>query len=193
MSDAPDSRDVDRLAADLTADDAGDLVALLPDIYAQLRTASAALLGRRRDSHTLQPTALVHEAWIRIAQHSGELTGGRAGFLRVAAKTMRHILINHAAAHNAQKRGGGRRQVDLAAITVIGDLPNVDLIALDEAMHELHQHDARMARVVELRFFAGCTVDETAEALTTSPATVERAWRFARAWLKQRLATEAED
>ncbi len=165
----------------------------IPLVYDELRRLSGALLRRQRRDHTLQPTALVHETWIKLERAGICASTPRPVFLRVAAVAMRRILISWAAARNAAKRGDGRAPRSLEEVpelTVEVPGSQIDLLALDDALRALRQHDARMARVVELRFFAGCDVAETAAALDVSTATVERAWRFARAWLQRRLAGE---
>jgi RNA polymerase sigma factor (TIGR02999 family) len=164
---------------------AEDLDALL---YGELRALAADFLRRERSDHTLQPTALVHEAWIRLSAQAGSPWDDRAQFFAIAAQAMRRILIDHARRRRADKRGGGRQRITLASdITPPLDSSGVDLLALDEALDRLAALDARQARVVELRFFAGLTVDEVAEALSVSARTVASEWRLARAWLSRAL------
>ena len=165
---------------------AQDLDALL---YGELRALAADFLRRERSDHTLQPTALVHEAWMRLSVQDESRWGSRAHFFALAAQAMRRVLIDHARRKRADKRGGGARRITLARdVTPPGDSSDVDLLALDDALDRLAELDARQARVVELRYFAGLTVDEVAEALGVSPRTVAGEWRLARAWLSQRLA-----
>lgn len=161
---------------------------LLPLVYAELRALSRQYLHHERPDHTLQATALVHEAYVRLAGGNGHNWTDRTHFFRVAAKTMRRILINHAKEHKAQKRGGGERCVKLQETAVMLPECDVDVEALDEALARLAAFDGDKAQVVELRFFAGCTIDESAEVMKVSTATVERHWRFARAWLRAELA-----
>jgi RNA polymerase sigma factor (TIGR02999 family) len=162
---------------------------VLPLVYDELyRRSQRSLRGERRD-HTLQPTALVNEVFVLMAGDGRTPWRDRGHFFRVASRIMRHVLINHARDRGAQKRGGGRQHValdDMASQVAVHDT-GVDLLALDEALTALAAVDEQKARVVELRFFGECTVDETAEALGISTATVERGWRFARAWLRSRL------
>ncbi|MBI1825445.1 MAG: sigma-70 family RNA polymerase sigma factor, partial [Planctomycetes bacterium] len=162
-----------------------------PLVYAELRALSEGYLHRERPDHTLQATALVHEAYMRLAKQDGVKWQNRAHFFRVAAKVMRRILINHAVARRASKRGHGGPSSTLEEITAFAPELNVDLLDLHEAIEELARYDREKARVVELRFFAGCTIDEAAEALSVSTATVERDWRFARAWLRTKLGDDA--
>lgn len=162
---------------------------LLPLVYEELyRRSQVAMRGERRD-HTLQPTALVNEVFLLLARDGQTPWRDRGHFFRVASRIMRHVLINHARDRRAQKRGGGRASRALESVpgdAATGDT-GLDLVALDEALTALAEVDPQKARVVELRFFGECTVDETAEALGISRATVERCWRFAKAWLRPRL------
>jgi RNA polymerase sigma factor (TIGR02999 family) len=182
-------REITQILAELDSDSHDSAVErLLPLVYAELRALSGAYLERERPDHTLQATALVHEAYLRLAGRSGRRWADRAHFFRAAAKTMRHILINHAHKHRAARRGGGARGLVLEeSMAIAPRRPGADLEALDEALVRLASIDREKAQVVELRFFAGCTIDETAEALDLSTATVERHWRFARAWLRSEL------
>jgi RNA polymerase sigma factor (TIGR02999 family) len=188
MSDQADN-EVTQILNDLSGTNgATPLIDLLPAVYRELRALSESYLRNERADHTLQATALVHEAYVRLARRNDGAWQDRAHFFRVAAKTMRRILINHARDHRAQRRGGGRRRVQLEESAIFCAGPDLDLIALDDALDRLARLDAEKAKVVELRFFAGCTVEETAQTLNTSTATVERHWRFARAWLLNKLA-----
>jgi RNA polymerase sigma factor (TIGR02999 family) len=186
--------DAPTLAVD---DGAGDLPLgdVLRIAYDELRRLAGDFLRRERPDHTLQPTALVHEAYIRLTEQHGVVWRNRAHFLAVAATMMRRILVNHAEAHRAAKRGGGESCVtlDTSALGAAGAAvePAVDVLALDEALTALATLDARAARVVELRFFAGLSVEETAEALRISPATVKREWTVARTWLRRELTRAA--
>lgn len=157
---------------------------LLPSVYDELRSLSEAYLRRESDAPTLQATALVHEAYVRLAG-SDETWRDRKHFFRTAARTMRRILVDHARARAAEKRGGGQRPVTLVESVLIASDEGLDVVVVDEALARLEDLDATKARVVELRFFGGCTIDETAEALGIGTATVERHWRFARAWLRE--------
>jgi RNA polymerase sigma factor (TIGR02999 family) len=154
--------------------------------YNQLRRIAAASF-RGSNGISLQPTALVHEAWMKVAQHQPEVFANRGHFMSLAARAMRQILIDHVRAKGAQKRGGDRVQVTLTGLRVEETETVVDLLALDAALRELSTLDARRAQVVELKFFAGLTMPEIAEAVDASVATVERDWRGARAWLQVQL------
>ena len=160
---------------------------LLPLVYDELRALSGKYLRQERPDHTLQATALVHEAYVRLAGSRGGKWENRAHFFRAAAKVMRRILINHALAHRAEKRGAERTRVSITDVAESAGSADFDLLDLHEAMERLAVQDRHKARVVDLRFFAGCTIEETAEALEVSTATVERDWRFARAWLRSQL------
>lgn len=165
------------------------LARLLPLVYDELRAIADGYLHRERADHTLQATALVHEAYIRLAD-SDPVWTDRKHFYRVAAKIMRRILINHALEHRAVKRGGGGKTLSLTEVTVALPGQDIDLIALNEALTRLAEIDPQKANIVELRFFGGCTSDMTAEALGISTRSVERHWRFSRAWLQDELADE---
>ncbi len=170
-------------------DDATAIARLLPQVYQELRALSESYLRGERPNHTLQATALVHEAYVRLAGGDRQWAD-RAHFFRAAAKTMRHILLKHAEKHRAEKRGSGGRGVSLSDTQVACDGLDLEILALDEAMRKLEELDMEKARVVELRFYAGCTIDETAETLGISTATVERHWRFSRAWLRGELTPD---
>jgi RNA polymerase sigma factor (TIGR02999 family) len=164
--------------------------ALLPVIYDELHRLAGAYLAREAAGHTLQTTALVHEAYLKLVGQDRAKYENRSHFLAIAAHAMRRILVNHARDRSRLKRGGGRSQVQLeeSAVAAPGREDAPDLMALDEALTRLNEMDARKARTVEMRFFAGMSVDETAEALGVAPATVKRDWEFARAWLHRELA-----
>jgi RNA polymerase sigma factor (TIGR02999 family) len=161
---------------------------LLPEIYAELRGLAASYLRGERRDHTLQPTALVHEAYLRLVDQRAVHWQNRAHFFGIAAQAMRRILVDHARARGADKRGSGQRPVPLDEALAIGAMPDVTLLALDEALMRLAAMDSQQGRVVELRFFGGLTMEETAEALRISPATVGREWALAKAWLYAELA-----
>lgn len=160
---------------------------LLPQIYAELRRLASSYLRRERHDHTLQATALVHEAFLKLVDQRAVRWQNRAHFFGIAAQAMRRILVDHARAHAAGKRGDPARRVSLDEALVLTDMPNVDLLALDEVLTRLAALDPQQSRVVELRFFGGLTMDETAEVLHISPATVGREWTLARAWLYAEL------
>ena len=160
---------------------------LLPLIYAELRRLASSYLRRERRDHTLQATALVHEAFLKLVDQRAVRWQNRAHFFGIAAQAMRRILVDHARARAAGKRGDGARPVALDDAMLLTDAPDVDVLALDEALTRLAVLDPQQSRVVELRFFGGLTMDETAEVLHISPATVGRDWTLAKAWLYAEL------
>ena len=171
----------------MSADDRQSLDSLLPVVYQELRRLAAAYIRREKPGATLQPTALVHEAYLRLMKDRPERWQNRAHFCAIAAHSMRQILIERARARNAQKRWGDKARITLDEALVGGGAPSIDLLALDEAIQRLAALDPDQARIVELRFFGGLTVEETADAMGTSPATVKRHWTIARAWLAREL------
>jgi RNA polymerase sigma-70 factor, ECF subfamily len=168
-------------------DDRQSLDSLLPIVYQELRRLAASYLRRERPGQTLQPTALVHEAYMRLMKDRPGRWQNRAHFCAIAAHSMRQILIERARARGAIKRGGGGPRITLDDALVAGGERSIDLLALDQALERLAAMDPEQARLVELRFFGGLTVEETAEALDMSPATVKRHWTVARAWLAREL------
>lgn len=168
--------------------DRAALDALLPAVYAELRALAERYLRGERADHTLQPTALVHEAYLRLSEQHGVNWHDRAQLFGVAAQMMRRILVNHAEARNTAKRGGLVTRVTLDESVSWGGDRELDIVALDEALTRLAKLDSRQARVVELRFFAGLSIEESAEVLNISPATVKREWSMAKAWLRTELA-----
>lgn len=181
------------VTAILEAADAGDrsrLDALVPDVYEELRRLAAAYMRKERETHTLQATALANEAYVRLADETKVRWRGRAQFLAIAARSMRQILVDHARRHGAEKRGAGLARVTLSDTTATFGQPVLDLLDLDDALTKLGALDERKARVVELRFFAGLSAREAAEALDVSETTVDDDWALARAWLRRRLGTE---
>lgn len=172
---------------DATAGKRASLDEFLPLVYDELKKIAAYKLAAERSNHTLQATALVHEAYLRlIDQHSVDWQN-RAHFFAIAAEMMRRILVNHAESHNAKKRGDGKTLISLDDVDDLAAESEVDLIFLDNALKELAQFDATQARIVELKFFGGLTNEEAAEVLGVSDSTVKREWRMARAWLTARL------
>lgn len=188
----PREDEITQILAELDSTDHEAMAKLLPLVYSELRALSASHLRSERPDHTLQPTALVHEAYIRLVGSNPVHCQNRAHFFRLAAKTMRRILINHAEQHRARKRGGGKRSESLTQVQPATGGDPVDVLALNEALADLAKIGKQKARIVELRYFAGCTIDETAETLGISTATVERDWRFARAWLRNQLSDETK-
>jgi RNA polymerase sigma factor (TIGR02999 family) len=171
---------------------AGDSAAadeLLPLVYAELRDLAAGLMRRQTPDHTLQPTALVHEAWLRFSNGNFE---NRDHFAAVAAKAMRSVLVDHARRRQSEKRGGALERAPLDALAEVFSERAPDLLALDAALERLSRFDAELARLVELRFFAGLSVEETARVLGCSTASVTRGWRVARMWLVRELEANAD-
>lgn len=165
---------------------------LLPHVYRELKKLAAVQLRKENAGHTLQPTALVHEAYLRLIDQREVKWQNRAHFFGVAAQLMRRILIDHARRKRARKRDAGGVRVSFDERLASGDEGSPDILALDEALHRLHELDPRQAKVVELRYFGGLSVEETAAALGTSPATVKRDWTVARAWLHRELQRQEE-
>jgi RNA polymerase sigma factor (TIGR02999 family) len=206
---APQAGDADGLAGDITrllvAAREGEpeaLGRLLPLVYDLLREQARRALSGERSGHTLQPTALVHEAWLRLSRQRDAAWGDRHHFLATAAMMMRRILVSHARGKRRLKRGGGSvpLEFDHAFADTLADPDaganahdaQTDLIALDEALTRLAALDARLVRTVELRYFAGLSVDEAAEVLGVGSATVKRDWAFAKAWLREHLDPDGD-
>ncbi len=160
-------------------------------LYEELRNLAGRALGRQQARHTLQPTALVHEAYLKLAD-APQVPRERSHFLALAAKVMRQVLIDHARSKSAQKRGGDWQRITLREGTGASSEPEVDLLALDEALDELSRLNERKARLVELRFFAGLTETEAAESLGISRTEASREWRLAKAWLSHRLKADED-
>jgi RNA polymerase sigma factor (TIGR02999 family) len=183
----PQPEEVTILLKAMTSGDENAPEKLLPIIYNDLRRLAGAYLSNERKDHTLQPTALVHEAYIRLVDWENVSWQNRAHFFAVAAQVMRRILVDHARGKKAEKRGGFGQLLSLDEAVSFQEKKDVDLVALDDALNELEKSDARQAKIVELRFFGGLTIEETAEALRISPATVKNEWAFAKAWLRVEL------
>jgi RNA polymerase sigma factor (TIGR02999 family) len=191
MSDpSPAAHEVTRLLHQISGGDASAVERLVPLIYAELRQIAERAMRHERSDHTLQPTALVHEAFLRLVGKPDLSWESRAHFLNIAAQAMRRVLLMHARERRAGKRGGGLDRVTLDEQLVGSAERGVDLIGLDESLERLAAVFPRKARVVELRFFAGLGIEETARVLEISPATVKREWDFARAWIRRDLAEE---
>ncbi len=167
--------------------DRGALDELMPLVYDELRRLAGHYLRRERSDHTLQPTALVNEAYLLMVDQRRAHWQNRAQFVGVAANMMRRILVDHARAVQADKRGGQRFAVSLSEAESFGESPDLDLLRVHEALEKLASLDAQQARIVELKFFGGLTIEEAAEALGVSHATIERDWKMARAWLRREL------
>ena len=161
---------------------------LLPMVYDELRKLARSYLRRERSDHTLQATALVHEAYLRLIDQNQVTWQNRAHFFGIAAQMMRRILVNHALAKRTDKRGGLQQKLSLDEAISFADKRELDLIALDDALKGLEEVDPKKSRLVELRFFGGLTIEETAEVFGVSHATVERDWRTAKAWLRRELS-----
>ncbi len=174
------------LAKAVRGDDAA-AAKLLPMVYDELRGLAANALRRERGDHTLQPTALVHEAFLRLIDQTHAEYNSRTHFFAISAQVIRRILVDHARHHDAIKRGGNWLKVTLDHAAAKGSDEELDLLGLDEALTKLAALDERQSKVVELRFFGGLSVEETAKTLGVSPRTVEEDWRMARAWLKREL------
>ena len=164
------------------------LDALIPLVYRELHRMARARLRAERPGHSFETTALVHEAYLRLVDVNGLSLENRAHFFAIAARLMRQILVDHARRQHADKRGAAATQLPLDVVSVAVSPNVVDVLALDRALDDLARLDARTCRVVELKFFGGLTIDETALALEISPVTVERDWAFAKAWLFDRLS-----
>ncbi|HEY3026357.1 MAG TPA: sigma-70 family RNA polymerase sigma factor [Pyrinomonadaceae bacterium] len=161
---------------------------LMPLVYNELRRLANNYLRRERPGHTLQPTALVNEAYLKLVDQKNTRWQNRAQFYGIAAQLMRRILVDHARLRHAEKRGGAEQQ--RLSITSAGDLatkPDLDVLALHEALEELATIDPQQSRIVELKFFGGLSIEETAEVMRLGHATVERDWKMARAWLRRKL------
>jgi RNA polymerase sigma-70 factor, ECF subfamily len=179
--------DVTQLLVQWSQGDKTALDRMTPILYEELRRLARYFLAGERAGHTLQPTALVHEAYIRLVDQRAVDWRNRAQFLGLAASMMRRILINHAEAHNAAKREGSAEVVTLSDSLGVFTQPNLDVLSLNRSLDELTRLDPQQGRVVELRYFGGLSIEETAEVIGVSPATVKREWATARLWLLQHM------
>jgi RNA polymerase sigma-70 factor, ECF subfamily len=193
MEAAPAGSDVTGLLRAWGQGDEQALERLAPLVYQELRRIAGRYMARERSDHTLQATALVNEAYVRLVDVKGVSWQDRAHFFAISARTMRHILVDFARSRRYKKRGGGADPVSLDESLVIQGRPGADLVALDDALNAFAAVDARSSRVVELRFFGGLTVEETAEVLKVSPETVMRDWKLAKAWLQRELNRNKPD
>ena len=166
-----------------------DLAQIYPEVYDELRRLAAYYMRQERTNHTLQPTALVHEAFLRLSEQEKGTYLNRTQFIKIAANMMRRILVNHAVARKRQKREGNLVRVTLDRAIESFDEKELNLLILDEALRDLERLDERQARIFELRFFGGLTVEETAEVMNVSPATVKREWQISRLFLQRELST----
>lgn len=180
--------DVTQLLIRWSRGDNSALDQLMPLVYDELRRLARSYLRRERPDHTLQATDLVHEAYLRLIEQDAVTWQNRAHFFGIASQMMRRILVNHALARRAAKRGGFVQRLSLDKAVSFGAQPDVDLLALDEALTDLEKMDARQSHIVELRFFGGLSIEETAEVLKISPATVKREWATAKLWLRRQMA-----
>jgi RNA polymerase sigma factor (TIGR02999 family) len=193
-----EAREVDRFVRGVVTRITGteptlSLAELLPHVYDELRALADAVLRKERSDHTLRPTALVHEAYLRLARETNQGLQGRTHVLALAATTMRRVLIDYARRRQALKRGSGGERVSLRDHMLVGAEPSVDLLDLDRALDRLEKEDPRKARVTELLYFAGLTFEEAGAALGVSSKTVVRDWRYAKAWLWRALSASAGD
>ena len=168
-----------------------DVDALMVAIYGDLRRIAMSQMNHERGDHTLQPTAVANEAYLRLIDQHSTTWNDRIHFFAVASGVIRRILVDHARSRNALKRGGGARRLPLGTVDPAAADPEVDLVALDEALKELHEINERQARVVEMRFFGGLTLDEIAQALSIGRRTADREWSAAKAWLYCQITGEA--
>jgi RNA polymerase sigma-70 factor, ECF subfamily len=189
----PGCEDVTVLLAELTKGNEKAASRLIPLVYDELRRLADNYMRRERSNHTLQATALVHEAYLKLVQQRSVDWQSRAHFMGIAAQLMRRILIDHARGHLRDKRGGGDRPVPLDENLAFAPEQSMELIKIDRALQQLAGIDSRQAKIVELRFFGGLTVEETADALAISPKTVKRDWSVAKAWLHGELKANNGD
>lgn len=182
---------VTKLLARWRSGDPHALESLLPLVYADLRRIARRHLLRDRPNHTLQSTDLLHEAFLRLIKQKGVTFENRTHFYAIGARVMRQILVDHARTRKAAKRNGGER-LDLDGVVLGTAAPNVDVLALDDALDHLARLDPQQARIIEMRFFGGLSIEETAAALDISPATVKRDWLMARVWLHRKLGKGAD-
>jgi RNA polymerase sigma-70 factor (ECF subfamily) len=164
-----------------------DFSEFTPDVYDELRRLAHAFLGSDRDRHTLQPTALVNEAYLKLADHPSLGDIPRENLVRFAARVMRNVFVDYVRSANTEKRGGNRQRVSLSAVNESGSTIDIDVLALDEALQELSELSERKAQLIELRFFGGLTESEAAASLNISRSEATIQWRHARAWLQKRL------
>jgi RNA polymerase sigma-70 factor (ECF subfamily) len=188
MSSAGASPDVTQLLLNWSKGDQAALEELMPLVYNELRRLASAYLRRERPNHTLQSTALVHEAFMRLVNQQEVQWQSRAHFFAIAAQMIRRILVDHARSQRAEKRGSGAVKLELDAALAIPLKTDVDLVLLNDALDRLAEMDPRQSRLVELRFFAGLSIEETAQVMQLSPATIKREWNAARAWLFREIS-----
>ena len=187
------TQEVTQLLADWGRGDRSAFDKLYPLVHDELRRIARRQMSQERPGHTLQATALVNEAYLKLAGQDGLEWHNRAHFYAVCAKVMRHILIDHARSHARDKRGGGAVQVSLDEVAIAFEERAEELVALDEALASLEQMDPRKGEIVQLRYFGGLSIEETAEVLDVSPRTVRREWRRAKAWLYRMISEGKAD
>ncbi len=183
-----DPHEVTQLLIQWSNGDKAALNKLMPLIYDELRRLARHYMSRERPGHTLQTTALVNEAYVRLVNRKGVHWQNRAHFFAIAAQLMRSILVDHARSHAYAKRGGGARKIALDEALAVSQQRAADIVALDDALKRLAEIDPEQSRIVELKFFGGLTIEETAEVLGLSPATIKREWSTAKAWLYHELS-----
>ena len=189
----PAPKDVTTLLKDLSGGKQQTMAALVPLLYSELRRLASHYLKQERVDHTLQATALVHEAYLRLINQREAQWENRNQFFGVAAQLMRRILVDYGRARHAAKRGGNAGKVYLEESVIVSKQRTADVVALDEALIKLAEVDPQQARIVELRFFGGLTVEQAADILSISPATVKRNWNVAKAWLARELERNQSD
>jgi len=187
------TQQVTQLLVDWRNGDQAAFDQLMPLVYDELRKIAKRYMGRERDGHTLQTTALVNEAYLRLIDQQHVTWQNRAHFFAISAQIMRHLLVDHARARQYAKRGGGAVQVSLAEDAASTPEQSIDLLALDQALTRLAKFDERKSKIVELRFFGGLSAEETAEALGVSEITIKREWLKAKAWLYRELGTSGDN
>jgi RNA polymerase sigma factor (TIGR02999 family) len=193
MAASPPPHQVTALLDAWSQGDEQALQQLMPVVYEELRRVASRYMAGERASHTLQTTALVHEVYVRLVGIRSASTRNRAHFLALCAQLMRHVLVDFARSRRCDKRGGGAVHVELDEALHVSSAPDPDLVAVDEALGRLAALDRRKSQVVEMRFFGGLSVKETAEALDVSPETVMRDWKLAKVWLSRELDPGAPD
>jgi RNA polymerase sigma factor (TIGR02999 family) len=184
-------RQVTQLLVDWSNGNSEALNELIPHIYQELKRLARYHMRRERADHTLQTSALVNEAYIRLVDYKKMRWQDRAHFLAVAAQAMRRILVDHARGHDRAKRGGDARKVSLDEAAMLADVQAADMVALDAALMKLAELDRRKSQIVELRYFGGLNIDETAEVVGVSSATVKREWNTAKIWLHREITSES--
>ncbi len=187
-----DAPDVTRLLRNWSGGDTHALDQLTPVVYDELRRLAASYMRRERQDHTLQSTALVNEAYLKLVDQKNVVWQNRAHFFGIAAQMIRRILVDHARAHKAEKRGGGAGVLSLDEAIGVPERRDVEVLALNDALTRLTEMDPQQGRIVELRFFTGLSIEETAEVVGVSPATVKREWAAARAWLFREISRKPE-